>query len=258
MTNPPSPTPTTTSASLALPAVARLGQLVRSLGQHLPPEFATMLAAPRFSDGAAALARLSQPEHLAAALAGLSEQEAGRLADRLLARWQRVGGVRLEPAVALTGPREVWVGARPVAVTFHLIAVGLADGWETVWEGATPGADPARSAEVEVAPINDEISAPLIVRARVRARTPDGRRTIEIAEASLHRRRPVVTILPPTGRPLSLTIADHTGAPAAGVRVDLGGDPLVADAAGHVTLPATVAPGTLIRVEGIPAGRLDP
>src|SRR4051812_6480509 len=82
-----------------LPPRQRLGQLLRSMSKHLPGQLDGLLENARFTDGAAALQRLADPTHLEKALARMSLEEAGWLADVLTERWSWLGDLQLEPEV---------------------------------------------------------------------------------------------------------------------------------------------------------------
>ncbi len=120
--------------SETLPPRARLARLLASLSAHLPGQLETLLAAGRFADGAAALARLAAPEHREALLAGIGEAEATALAEALERAWGRVGEVVLEPIAALVGPDEVWLGPGPTPVALRLQLVDV-EAVEVRWTG---------------------------------------------------------------------------------------------------------------------------
>src|SRR5688572_26150871 len=92
------------------PPRRRLAQVLRSLAKRLPAQVDPILEHARFADDARALARFADAAHVDAATAPLPPEEASRLADLLLARWERVGRVMLEPEAAIVAPDELWIG----------------------------------------------------------------------------------------------------------------------------------------------------
>ena len=146
-----------------LPPRQRLARIVRELVRQLPGQMAGLLDDARFDGGRAALTRLGNESTLDATVASLAPDEAERLADRLLARWQLLAPVALEPAAAIDAPDEVWVGDAPVRVELTVRVVDADPGWEVVWDGATAGPDPAHAVATAAPP--GEGPAVLAVRA---------------------------------------------------------------------------------------------
>jgi len=172
------------SGLLPLPAPARLRRVLEALAQALPSELATLLAAPRFAAGAAALARLSHPARRDAALRSLHPSEIEWLADELVARWARLAPPHLPPAVALLVPDDVQVGDRPQQVVLQLCAAGILPDWTARWHGAEPAPD-GTSATLSV-PATGATPAAVTVRVHVHARgAADGARHALVAEATI-------------------------------------------------------------------------
>ena len=235
-----------------LPPRARLARVVRSLTQHLPGQLEGLLDVPRFADGGQALLRLKDAAHLEAALAGLADADAAWLADTLLARWERVAPVRLEPEVAIVAPAEVWLGAEARRVPLTLSAEGLDPGFEAQWEGDVLVGPPSAKATLLAAPPPERGAAEARVRAHVRA-SAGGQRLLLIATARIALRRPAVLVSDDRRR---LLVSDQAERPAVGVRLEVGDAAHVTGPGGQVELEAPVAPGAPLRVEGVAAGRV--
>lgn len=170
-----------------LPAPARLKRVLEALAQALPGDVATVLAAPRFERGAAALARMTQPERRDAAVRCLAPAEAEWMTGELLQRWERLGAPRLPPAVAIRVPDDVRASERAGRIVLQLCAEGVVSDWTARWHGAEPAPDGA-SASVNLPPASSE-SPPLHVRVHVFARSAhDGARLALVAEATIHAR----------------------------------------------------------------------
>ncbi|WP_158616722.1 hypothetical protein [Corallococcus sp. CA054B] len=236
----------------ALPPKQRLGHLMRSLAKHLPGQLEGLLENARFKDGAAALQRLADPAHMEKALARMSPEEAGWLADLLTERWSWSADVQLEPEVAIVAPEELWLGAEPIRLPLSLAAVGLDEGFEAVWEGAVLPSPPASSATLLARPPEGKTPGVAKVRAQVRA-SVKGQRCVLIAQAQVALRRPSVVVSDDRRR---LLAQDHAGRPAVGCRLEIGPDVHLTGAGGLVELEVPAPPGVSLRLEGIPAGRI--
>ncbi|RKH28247.1 MULTISPECIES: hypothetical protein [Corallococcus] len=235
-----------------LPPRQRLGQLLRSLSKHLPGQLDGLLENARFTDGAAALQGLADPAHLEKALARMSPEEAGWLADVLTERWSQVAELQLEPEVAIVAPDELWMGAEPVRVPLSLAAVGLDDGFEALWEGAVLPAAPSPRATLLAKPPEGTTPEVARVRAQVRA-SVKGQRCVLIAQAQVVLRRPSVVVSDDRRR---LLAQDQAGRPAVGCRLEVGTDVHVTGPGGLVELEAPASPGLPLKLEGINAGRM--
>lgn len=235
-----------TAAEAALPPHQRLVQIARSLVRHLPGQLAPLIHAPRFADAVAALTRLADDAHLAAATSALADSEAAWLCDLLLSRWAAIGAPVLEPIAAIVAPAELWIGREPVRVTVAVAVVGADPDWEVVWDGATattPG---------HAVALAEPSAATIALRAHVRARTSAGRVALTAA-ARIVLRRPVVTVRDDRRR---LVVADQHGAPAVGVTLVIGDVEHITGPGGLVELGTAAAPGAPMRVQGIAAGRI--
>lgn len=233
-----------------LPPRARLLQVIRSITAALPGQMEGLLGAPRFADGAAALARLADPAHAAEAASAMPPEEAAWMADRLLSRWASIAPVVLEPTVAVVAPDAIWIGDRPARVTVSLATSGVDDDWEAVWEGSVIPGPPGKSCVISASPPEGDAPAEAVVRARVRARA-GGQRCVLVAEARVPIRRPRITA---SDDGLRLVIADHTGKPAPGARVEVGDQIFESGPGGLVALPRAAAADLPVRVEGVFAG----
>jgi hypothetical protein len=144
--------------------------VARTILRRLPSDYAHLLASGHFAEEAVLLERLSRPEHLAAAAAAMGPDEAARLADRLLARWGRIGDGELAPAVAIVGPDEVRLGDEPRTITLAVATLGVDDGWEARWIGDLDVAEDGRSAALRLdapsagAPVSVSVGVRLIGR----------------------------------------------------------------------------------------------
>ncbi|MBZ4334591.1 hypothetical protein [Corallococcus sp. AS-1-12] len=236
----------------ALPPRQRLGHLVRSLAKYLPAQLDGLLEHARFKDGAEALQRLADPAHVDKALARMSPEEAGWLADLLTERWSWIAGVQLDPEVAIVVPEELWVGAEALRVPVWLAAVGLDEGFEAVWEGAVLPSPPASTATLLARPPQGKAPEVARLRAQVRA-SVKGQRCVLIAQAQVALRRPAVVVSDDRRR---LLAQDHSGRPAVGCRLEIGPDVHVTGAGGLVELEVPAPPGVPLKLEGIPAGRI--
>ncbi|WP_147445151.1 hypothetical protein [Corallococcus sp. CA053C] len=235
-----------------LPPRQRLGQLLRSMSKHLPGQLDGLLENARFTDGAAALQRLADPMHLEKALARMSLEEAGWLADMLTERWSGLAELQLEPEVAIVAPDELWLGAEPVRLALSLAAVGLDEGFEALWEGAVlPGAPSPKATLLAKPP---EGNAPEVARVRAHVRASvKGQRCVLIAQAQVALRRPSVVVSEDRRR---LLAQDQAGRPAVGCRLEVGTDVHLTGAGGLVELQVAAASGLPLKLEGIPAGRI--
>ena len=229
-----------------LPPRQRLARVVRALTRRLPAEFAGLLEHPRFADGRAALARLSAEGHGEGLLAALDEQEASFLADLLFSRWSAVGDAALDPEAAIVAPSEVWVGVEPVRLAVEVVVVGAEPGWEAVWDSAEP-IGPGR-AIMTIEPSASSASCRVHVRARA-----GGERLSLTAVTRVRVRHPVVTVREDRRR---LVVLDRAGDAAVGVTLAVGEAELVTGPGGLVELEFAAPRGALLKVEGIPAGRI--
>lgn len=234
-----------------LPARARLLHVIHSLAARLPEQMTGLLDAPRFADGAAALARLSDPSHAREAVNAMVPDEATWMADRLIERWERIAPVVLEPAAFIVIPETIWLADRPARVSITLATIGVDDDWDAVWEGAVAPGPASKTSVLLAPPPEGEAPAEVSVRARVRARA-NGQRCLLIAEARVALRRPRVIASDDGQR---FVITDHTGRPAAAVRVEIGEHVITTGANGLVELPRAPLSDTPVRVEGVLAGR---
>lgn len=236
----------------ALPPRQRLGHLLRSLSKNLPEQLDGLLENARFKDGAAALQRLAEPVHMEKALARMSAEEAGWLADLLTERWSWIADVQLEPEVAIVAPEELWVGTEPIRLPLSLAAVGLDEGFEAVWEGAVLPGPPSARATLIARPPEGQAPGVARVRAQVRA-SVKGQRCVLIAQAQVALRRPSVVVSDDRRR---LLAQDQTGRPAVGCRLEIGPDVHRTGPGGLVELDVPAPPGVSLKLEGIPAGRI--
>lgn len=230
-----------------LPPRQQLAQLVSSMRRRLAGQLDGLLDHPRFATGREALARLDD-DTLANALAAMPPEEAGAIARTLLERWAAVAEVELEPHAAIVHPEEVWIGARPVAVT---VSVEVGDGLTVdgvAWDGATAAADP-RTATILVQPPSDR-AGDITVRAHIRARGASGRCALA-ATARITVRQPRITLGDDRRR---IVATDHTGRPAVGVELAVGALTAVTGPGGLVELDAPAPPGARITLAGVPVG----
>lgn len=235
-----------------LPPRQRLARVLRSLNQHLPGQLEGLLDNSRFVEGAAALRRLGDSAHLEAALARMSPEEAGWLAGVIEERWGWVAEVRLDPEVAIVAPEEVWIGAEPVRVPLALASVGLDPGFEAVWEGAVVPGPPSPKAILVANPPSGSEPAVAKVRAHVRA-SAGGKRCILVAQAQVQVRRPAVLVSDDRRR---FIVKDQADRPAVGIRLEIGDAAHTTGPGGLVQLEEPAAPGSALRVQGVPAGRV--
>lgn len=236
----------------ALPPRQRLGHLVRSLAKYLPGQLDGLLEHARFKDGAAALQRLAEPAHAETALARMSPEEAGWLADLLTERWSWIADIQLDPEVAIVVPEELWMGAEPIRLPLSLAAVGLDEGFEAIWEGAVLPGPPSSKATLLAKPPEGKAPAVARIRAQVRA-SVKGQRCVLIAQAQVVLRRPSVVVSEDRRR---LLAQDHTGRPAVGCRLEIGLNVHLTGAGGLVELEVPAPSGVSLKLEGIPAGRI--
>ena len=148
-----------------VPPDVLLDHVLTALAGWLPRRFDVLLAADRFADGRAVLARLAPPGGAAAAAWWLHPAEAERLTGLLLERWAALGPVDVPPLAVILGPDQ----EHPA----HRIATyGVEEGWTARWSGPVTPSPDGRSA---TAP------AGATVRARVFASTPSGRTILPAA-----------------------------------------------------------------------------
>lgn len=166
------------------PPRARLLRVLRALAEALPEQMEGLLEAPRFADGREALARLGDRAHAARAVEAMTDDEAAALADRLQARWQRIAVPVESKDAAIVAPAEIWIEDEPVRFEVEVVAEGVDDDWEAVWDGPVEPGPPSRRAAVTAQPGAGSV----VVRAHVRARAR-GERCILLAEATIAVRR---------------------------------------------------------------------
>ncbi|MBS0644407.1 MAG: hypothetical protein JSS43_31460 [Proteobacteria bacterium] len=220
------------------PPDAKLAQVVRSLLTALPEDHATLLQADRFAEARDALVRLADPAWLQAAVGATTPGEAAALADRLLQRWSRLGPVRLEPAAAIDGPAEIWIGDAAPDTAYRAVVSGLEPDWSVLWSGDAAVLPDGHSARLTVDDANE--SARLAVR--VIGRSEQGR-CIVTAERTVKLRRLRVR-LDPTRRVLWLMdAADH---PLARQEARIGETAYTTSEAGSIDLAAPLPPGTVV------------
>ncbi|GMU10197.1 hypothetical protein [Corallococcus caeni] len=235
-----------------LPPRQRLGHLLRSLSKNLPGQLDGLLENARFKDGAAALQRLADPSHVEKALSRMSPEEAGWLADLLTERWSWIADVQLDPEVAIDAPEELWIGAEPIRLPISLAAVGLDEGFEALWEGAVLPGPPSSGATLLARPPEGKTPEVARVRAQVRA-SVKGQRCVLIAQAQVALRRPSVVVSDDRRR---LLAQDQSGRPAVGCRLEIGAEVHLTGTGGLVELEVPATSGALLKLEGIPAGRI--
>lgn len=233
----------------SLPPRQQVQQIVASLRRRLPGQIEGLLDHPRFTAGREALARLDD-DAVAAATAAMPPEEAAAIAAALLERWAALADVELEPYAAIVAPDEVWIGQRPVVVPLSIEAGDGVTADEVAWDGAT-SVSPT-TASITVQPPTGDRPVHLAIRAHVRGRTAAGR-CILVASARIIIRQPRV-ILGDDHRRLITT--DHTGRPAVGVVVDIGGVKLVTGPGGAIELEQRAPAGAPITVAGVAAGKI--
>jgi hypothetical protein len=224
-----------------LTAADRLAHVARSLARHLPDQLPTLLAAPRFEDGRAALTRLAAPGGAAGAVAGLRPAEAARLADVLIERWAAVAEVVIDPGAVVVGPDEVWVSGQPRVVQYDIATIAMEDGWTAEWSTGSP------AVEFPVPRDGEEVELVLTVRVFGRAQ---GRRQVVVGERTVRVRRPVAHLEPGGSR---LVVADHLGRPASGVDMSVDSTFHHTDREGVVQFPEATPADAVVLVDGQPA-----
>jgi len=232
---------------IAFPPRARLENVVRSLLQHLPQELEILWQAERFAEQTRCIRRLMDGDRLRDAVAQTADEEAQWLAQVLEARWGRIGEVRLDPAVAVVGPAEVWVGRQARSVRLDVATLDLAEDWRAEWLGAVAAAGDAGSCTVTVEPITG--SAPVFhdVTVRVMGRS-GGRRCIQTAHHRIQARKPVLEISDDRRR---IKLSDQTGAPADAVRIDIGDEHQVTGENGLLEMSTPLGAATTVWIHGL-------
>lgn len=234
-----------------LPPRARLAHLLRSLATKLPAEIGPLLDAPRFAQGKTTLQKFADPTAAGAAAASMTPEEAGWMADLLLHRWSFLGDVTVDPAAAILAPEDLWIGDRELRLPLEIATLGIEDDWHAVWEGAV--VEPGGPTGVLLArPPEGDAPAAARVLVRLRARAKGGSRCVLVAEATVRLRRPRI-VASDDGR--RLLVHDHTGLPGVGVAVEIGEQRSFTAAGGLIELPSEPAKDTVVRVEGVIAGR---
>jgi len=221
----------------ALPPRPRLAALLADLARRLPESHGILLSAPELAAGRAALEALADPRRRARVAAGLGDAEAAWLAQRIEAGWSRLGPVRRDPSAALVADGEVWLTGATVALALTLATDGLEPGWTAAWpDDVIPGAG-GGSALLELpsdtAPGTRSFAVKVIGRATTAANEPP-RRAVLVAETAVRLRRPTVA---PEPEPGWLRVTDETGAPAAGLTLEVDGHKTTVPASGRVARP---------------------
>jgi hypothetical protein len=232
---------------IAFPAKARLENVVRSLLRHLPQELDILWRAERFAEQTRCIRRLMDGDCLRDAVAETADAEAQWLAQVLEARWRRIGEVRLDPAVAVVGPAEVWVGGQVRSVRLDVATLDLAEDWRAEWLGAVVAAEDTRSCTVTVDPIigSDPVFYDVTVRVTGRC---GGRRCIQTAQHRIQARKPVLEISDDRRR---IKLSDHTGAPGGGVEIDIGDEHQVTGANGLLEMSIPLGADTAVWIHGL-------
>ena len=231
---------------IAFPARARLENVVRSLLRHLPQELDILWRAERFAEQTRCIRRLMDGGCLRDAVAQTADAEAQWLAQVLEARWRRIGAVRLDPAVAVVGPAEVWVGGQARSVRLDVATLDLAEDWRAEWLGALVAAEDTRSCTVTVDPIIGSDPVFYDVTVRVTGRS-GGRRCIQTAQHRIQARKPVLEISDDRRR---IKLSDHTGAPGGDVEIDIGGATYATASSGLLEMPDPIAADAGVRIQG--------
>ncbi len=229
---------------MTLPPRARLAQVLESLAARLPEQLGELLEAERFDDGARALLTVARADADALLAAGIPDDEATWLSERLLQRWADVGSVALDPAVAIRCPDDVWVARRHVALKVEAASDGIEDGWRAEWGPPADPVDEGRSASLHIEPIDGSATRTIRLRVKLWGRSAAGR-DIWTAHHTLRVRRPMLTL---DERRQRLLVRDQTGAPASRVRVQIGDQLYSASDAGLIELDTPLPVGTRTKV----------
>lgn len=224
-----------------LPPHAMLRCVVTHVVHCLEADYATLLGAPELEGLAPAVTALKADD---SAIEDLGVSEAGWLAESLLARWMRLDGRGLPPAIAVLAPRERWVGEGPVAIRAELAQEGVDAIDEVEWTGAAAG---ERGATLEWSLPNpglrDEIA--IGVRAQVRLGT---RRDLLTANHRIRLRRPELHIDVSRRR---LVVRDQHGQPGKAIVLSVGELRLRTDPHGIIEFPEPLPEGAWIELDGL-------
>jgi hypothetical protein len=228
------------------PPRERLAHVVRSLVIALPRDYATLLAAERFAEAREAVTRLGNAERLAAAIAATTPGEADALADRILERWTRLGPVRLEPAVAILGPAEIWIGDTAQDTLYRVAATGLDPDWSALWSGDAAALPDGRTATLALPSTAFGSGGHARLAVRVMGRHASGRCILTTDRVVTLRR--LCVRLDATRRKVWLHDSDNRA--AAGLAAKIGDVTYVTNEAGTFELPVALPPRTTIDVGG--------
>ncbi len=228
------------------PPRERLRHVLTSLSAQLPEQAGTLLVDDRFSAGAAALARLSRRAHLDSALEQMTPAEAGWLADEVLKRWSDLTEAALEPAVAIQGPDEVWLGRRSIQVELSVASLDVEPGFEVEWSGPVDPVAGACAVLTLEPPAGDQASQ-ADVRVRVVGRSSAGR-CVLVATHRVVSRRPHAVLDPSRRR---LIVRDQTGKPAGVLRLVLNGDELHTGRSGLLKFDEPLERGFVLELNGV-------
>lgn len=223
------------------PPHAHLAQVVRSLLATLPAEYATLLQAERFAEARDALARLADSARLGAAVAATTPGEAGALAARMLQSWALLGPVRLEPAAAIDGPEEVWIGDTAPDAVYRVVTSGLEPDWSVLWSGDAT-ALPDGGARLTA----DGLGETARIAARIIGRGEQGR-CILTADRIVALRRLRARLEP--GRRV-LWLLDAADRPLARREVHIGETAHTTTGAGSIDLASPLPPGAVVTYRG--------
>ena len=239
----------------SLPPRTRLVQVIQAITQHLPADRASLLAHTRFAAERTALERLANADYRWAAARSMSEAEATWLAETLLARWQELGPVTLDPVVAIIAPPVLWLPAKPATAprtttTLTVAVDGLEAEYRVRWESdRIPEAQRERPT-VELTPPNEvtEIGVRVAIDGKCR-----GERRVLVDHVSLRTAIPMLSVREDRRQ---LLIRDQNERPAAHAGVRVADRDYRADAAGSVMLDTPAEIGAEVWVEGVLAGRV--
>ena len=221
-----------------------LAHVARAISRRLTEDCAYLLGTEHFAEEAALLERLRRPEHLAQGVEAMQPAEAARLAERLLARWGRIGEVELEPAVAILGPDDVWLSDQPCKITLRLATLGVEEGWNAHWMGDLSVAEDGHIAELKLEPPVGEEPVTVTLGVRLMGRAEDERCVLS-AQRCIEVRRAIVRL---DERSCQLQLKDQTGRAGAGVDLKSGDWEGTTGIDGTVRLPELCIPERGIRV----------
>jgi hypothetical protein len=214
-----------------------LAHLVKAISKRLPEDYAYLLEQERFSEEVASLERLRRPEHLSQAIRAMRDVEAAWLAERLLARWSRIGEVKLEPAVAIQGPDEVWLGDAPRTITLNLATLGVEEGWRAQWMGDLSISEDGQKAQLNLEPPVGEEPVRVNLGVRLLGRA-EGARCVLSAQRCIEVRRALVDF---DAMNHQLRLRDQTGRPGECVALRSGDWTSATDLDGIKLVPESVS-----------------